>query len=118
MFAGQKYQERIKNRISTPDITAVAVVTLFDFIALMIVMQIASNTGLLSWPAVQSPRLIVYPVFFAIYFANWRLWTRVKRHGNELGMMARQLADTLPVGSFFAVLGVAVMLLFVLTWLR
>ena len=112
MFAGQKYQEKIKNRISTPDNTAIGVITLFDFIVLLIVVESIGKAYHFALPHLPSPRIVLYPLFLAIYFINWVIWRRVKRPSSELGAMSRQLAYKLPVGSCFVPLGLAILLWF------
>lgn len=99
MFLGKRFQERVKNPISAPDMTAVAVVTIIVCLAAMAVLQTANNHGhflrLTSLPY----RAILYPMFFLIYFINWRIWRKVTRPESRLGRDSRELAERLPIGA-------------------
>jgi ABC-type Fe3+-siderophore transport system permease subunit len=112
MFMGRKYQERVKNSFNTPDTTAVAVVSAVVLAVAMTAYKVANNHGyfpeLMSLPG--HGRVLGYPMFFLIYFINWRIWRNVKRPENELGKDSRELAERLPFWTIMIVFGIGLAL--------
>ena len=114
MFMGKRYQERVNNSFNTPDTAAVLWVSAILCMATLAVLQVAGNHGYFSWLMSLPYRAHAYPVFFLIYFINWRIWRIVRQPECKLGQDSRELAERLPVGMilFFFGIGLAIFIWF------
>jgi len=114
MFMGRRYQERVKNSFNTPDTAAVLWVSAIVCMAALAALQVAGNHGYFSWLMGLPYRVHAYPMFFLIYFINWRIWRIVRQPESRLGKDSRELAERLPVGTILILflVGLAVFIWF------
>jgi hypothetical protein len=115
MFMGKKYQERVKNSLSTPDTAAVAFVSMSVCMLALALLQVAGDHGYFSWLMSLPYRAHAYPMFFLIYFINWKVWRIVRQPENKIGKDSRVLAERLP---FFTILLVVAICLAIFIWLQ
>ena len=99
MFMGKRYQERVKNTFNTPDTAAVLFVSAIVCMATLAALWVAMNHGYFSQLMRVPDRVYGYPIFFLIYFINWRIWRVVSQPESMLGKDSRELAERLPVGT-------------------
>lgn len=107
MFMGKRYQERVKNWDDTPALTFASFIVCMAALA---VLQVAGNHGYFSWLMRLPYRAHAYPMFFLIFFINWRIWRVVSRPENQLGKDSRELAERLPVGTILVLTGISLVI--------
>jgi hypothetical protein len=106
MFMGKRYQERVKNSLNTPDTAAVAFVSMIVCMLVLALLELAGNHGYLPWLMNLPYRAYAYPIFFLIYFINWRIWRVVCQPENKLGHDSRELAEGLPFFTILLLVGI------------
>jgi hypothetical protein len=115
MFMGKRYQERVKNSLNTPDTAAVGFVSMIVCMVALPLLQIAGNHGYFSWLMRLPYRAYAYPIFFLIYFINWRIWRIVRQPEDKIGKDSRELAGRLPVFTILLFIGIG---LAIFIWLE